>query len=477
MPCYVSTNPRHHEDSDWARHEFAHAELGDARRVNRAVEIAADFAAHPGGSIAQACGCWSRTKAAYRFFDNDQIDPEALLASHAKATQLRMREHPVVLCAQDTTSLNYSTHPATEGLGPIANNRDKTIGLLLHSTLAVTPEGEPLGVMHAQILARSKRTFGRSRRSSVRNRLKISQKESQKWLNSFQACQQLAADCPDTQLVNLCDREGDLYELFAAALAPASAAAVHVLARAQHNRTVEHPQRHLWDLLAAQPVSAQLEVKVPRRQDGRPARVAKLQVRFTPVTLRAPCLKDDQQPLTLWAVQACETHPPRGVEPVCWRLLTTVPVDSGEAAVRIVKWYAQRWQIEVMHKILKSGCRLQQRQLGTAARLRRVAMIDLIVAWRILGMTKAARERPEAPASDWLEKNEWQALVCYFEKTSQAPSRPPSLRQAIRWIAQLGGFLARRGDGEPGPVVMWRGLQQLRAITAAWIRFGHAKCG
>jgi hypothetical protein len=265
--------------------------------------------------------------------------------------------------------------------------------------------------------------------------------------------------------------------LFAAALVPAEGPGVHLLVRAQHNRGVEHPQHELWKLLGAQRVSAQLSVKVPRQPDGRPERRAMLAVRFTEVTLRPPCLKQNQPPLTLWAVEAREMRPPRGVEPVCWRLLSTLPVTSAEQAVEKVRWYAQRWQIEVIHKILKSGCRLEQRQLETAPRLCRVAMLDLIVAWRILGLTKAARETPDAPASDWLAVNEWQALGAYFETTSSPPPTPPSLRQAVRWIARLGGFLARRGDGEPGPVVIWRGLQQLRAITAAWIRFGHAKCG
>lgn len=459
----------------WASRELGQAELGDRRLVKRLISVTEQFAEHPGASIPQACGGWSGAKAAYRFFDNDTLKPEAILAAHAEATLQRVRAEPLVLCAQDTTYLNYSTHPKTRGLGPIGNNRDKTIGLLLHSTLAITPRGQALGVMHAALSARLPERFGRS--STQRNRLNIAQKESQKWLDSYQACRQLAVQCPDTTLVNVADREGDIYELFAVALAPGEGPRVDLLVRAQHNRGVEHPQHGLWELLGAQRVSARLQVRVPRQPDGRPGRVAHLAVRFTEVTLRPPCLKEDQPALTLWAVEARERHPPRGVEPVCWRLLGTRPVTTAEQAVEKVRWYAQRWQIEVIHKILKSGCRLEQRQLETAARLRRVAMVDLIVAWRILGLTKTARETPEAPASDWLDPNEWRALRAYFEKTDSPPSVAPSLHQAVRWIAQLGGFLARRGDGEPGPIVVWRGLQQLRAITAAWIRFGHTQCG
>ena len=212
-------------------------------------------------------------------------------------------------------------------------------------------------------------------------------------------------------------------------------------------------------------------------KEGHPARLAALSIRFGEVTLRALGLKADQPPLTLWAVEAREVRPPKGARPICWRLLTTLRVATAEAAVEKVRWYAQRWQIEVLHKVLKSGCKVEQRQLETAARLQRVVMVDLIVAWRVLALCKAGRETPQGLASDWLSAEEWRALWCYMNQRTRPPRRPPSVHQAVKWIAQLGGFLARRRDGEPGPVVVWRGLQQLRAITAAWKRFGHEKCG
>ena len=460
--------------AQWAQEEFAHAPLPDQRLVKRLITMATDFAQHPTAPIPQACGSWAKTKAAYRFFDNDAIAPEDLLAAHVQATRARAGAHPVVLCAQDTTTLNYSTHPQTQGLGPISNNRDKTLGLLLHCTLALTPAGQPLGLLHAHAWARSGRTFGRS--SHERNRTPRPQKESQKWLDSLIACQALAAQCPRTTLVNLADREGDLYDVFEQALAPTGGPHVQLLIRAQHNRQVAHPQHSLWDFLAAQRVRARLQVQVPRK-DGKPGRLATLAIRFAQVTLRPPCLKEDRPLLTLWAVEAREVHPPRGATRICWRLLTTLPVATVAAAVEKVRWYAQRWQIEVLHKVLKSGCQVEQRQLETAARLRRAVMVDVVVAWRVLALCKAARETPEGLASDWLSGEEWRALWCYMQAESSPPRQAPTIRQAVRWLAQLGGFLGRRRDGAPGPLVLWRGLQQLRAITAAWKRFGHEKCG
>jgi transposase-like protein/transposase Tn5 family protein len=469
-----SEHPSHPAGTEWAAHEFSSAQLSDQRLVKRLITVATDFAQHPTAPIPQACGSWTKTKAAYRFFDNEAVQPQDILAAHVQATLARVRTHPLMLCPQDTTTLNYSTHPQTQGLGPISNNRDKTLGLFLHSTLALSPTGQPLGLLHAHAWARSGHTFGRS--SNERNRTPRPQKESQKWMDSLSACQALAAQCPHTTLVNIADREGDLYDLFVAALAPRKGPRVHLLVRAQHNRQVIHPQQSLWDYLAAQRVSARLKIQVPRK-DGQPARLATLAIGFARVTLRPPGLKQDQPPLTLWAVEAREVRPPKGARQICWRLLTTLAVETLAAAVEKVRWYAQRWQIEVIHKVLKSGCQVEQRQLETVARLQRVVMVDLIVAWRVLSLCKAARETPEARASAWLSGEEWRALWCYTQERGRPPRRAPSVGQAVRWIAQLGGFLGRRLDGEPGPIVVWRGLQQLRAITTAWKRFGHEKCG
>lgn len=460
--------------AQWAAKEFAHAQLPDQRLVKRLLSLATDFAEHPTAPIPQACGCWGKAKGAYRFFDNDSVQPAAILDSHVQAAVQRVRGHPVVLAAQDTTTLNYSTHPQTRGLGPISNNREKTIGLFLHSTLALTPTGQPLGLLHARTWARSARSFGRS--SNVRNHTPRAHKESQKWMDSFLACQAVARQCPQTTLVNVADREGDLYDLFAQALAPTPGPPVHLLVRSQHNRQVAHPQKYLWEWLAAQRVSAWLKVQVPRK-DGQPGRVAILAIRFARVTLQPPCLKEDQPPLTVWAVEARETRPPKVGKAICWRLLTTLPVETVAAAVEKVRWYALRWKIEVLHKILKSGCKIEQRQLETVARLERVLMVDLVVAWRVLSLCQAARQTPQALASYWLNDQEWRALWCYVHERSRPPQRSPTVRQAVWWIAQLGGFLARPSDGEPGPITVWRGLQELRAITAAWKRFGHEKCG
>ncbi len=463
--CSPPTQP-----ADWAIAEFGHAELGDDRRTDRLLMIATAFAQQPTASIPQACGPGPATQGAYRFFENEDTDPEAIRDAHHQATLERVCHHPVVLTLQDTSTLNYSTHPQTKGLGPIGTRRQNIIGLLLHSTLAVTPSGLPLGMLHTAVRARDPKAVGAAQQ---RHAKPTAEKESQKWLDSLSACQQWAPHCPHTTLVNVADREGDLYDLFAQALAPTEDPRVHLLVRAKHNRRLAGEDRRLWDTVGRQRAAGQLQVRVGRRGE-QPARLATLAIRFRQVTLAAPTRQAGQPPLTLWAIEARERRAPQGATPILWRLLTTLPVTCLAEACEKVGWYAQRWQIEVIHKVLKSGCQTEQRQLETAERLERALAVDQVVAWRLLALCKAAREQSDAAVSAWLDQAEWEALWCHVQQRTTPPKTPPSVRQAVRWIAQLGGFMARKGDGEPGPMTLWRGLHRLNDLTAMW-RLCHAK--
>jgi hypothetical protein len=372
--CPPPTQP-----ADWARHEFAGAQLPDRRLDERLCMIATAFAEEPTASIPQACGPGAGSKGAYRCFENESIAPHTIRQAHHQATLARVRPQAVVLAIQDTPALNYSTHPQTQGLGPLGSHSEKTIGLFLHSTLAVTPTGQPLGLLHSAVRARDPKARGVARQ---RHRKPGAQKESQQWLDSLSACPAWAAKCPDTLLVNLTDREGDLYELFAQALGPTDGPRVHVLVRSRHNRRLQDRELRLWDAVSRAPLAGHLKVRVGRRGE-QPARLATLSIRFSPVTLAPPGRKADQPLLGVWAVEAREGRPPKGVTPIRWQLVTTLPVTCAEEALEKVAWYAQRWQIEVLHKVLKRGGQIEQRQLETAARLERALSVDLVVAWRL----------------------------------------------------------------------------------------------
>lgn len=448
---------------DWAEEEFGRAELGDARLERRLCTLARDFYARPERNVPQRCGGdRARAKAAYRFFDHPNVKLESVLQSHYEATAQRVTREAVVLAVQDTTSLNYSTHPATENLGPIGNRPEGIVGLMVHDTLAFTVAGMPLGLLDVQCWARDPEQFGKKH---LREKLPFEQKESFKWQRSLEAVARVQARCPQTQLVSVGDREADIYELFV--WATAEPGRPQLLIRAEQNRGVLDAHRYVWEQLAAQPLAGTKAVRLSR-QANRPARTAQLEVRFAPVHLRAPSARRRLPTVRLWAVWAREVAAPHGVEPIEWMLLTTVPVEDFAGAEQKLEWYLRRWGIEVYHRTLKSGCRIEQRQLGSADRLEACLGIDLVVAWRIFHLAKLGRETPDVPCTVYFEDIEWKALVGYITKSAVPPKAVPTLREAMRMAAKLGGFLGRNADGEPGTQTLWLGLQRLDDISSAW---------
>jgi hypothetical protein len=454
---------------DWAQEELGRAELGDQRLRRRLWVIARDFYARPQSNIPQSCdGDRAKTKAAYRFFDHEQVSMDAVLQSHYAATAARIAKHPVVLAAQDTTSLNYSTHPAAERLGPIGTDAQGAVGLLVHDTMAFNREGTPLGLLDVQCWARNPEQFGKRHR---RRQLPFEAKESVKWLRSLQALERAQSHCPHTQLVSVGDREADIYELFV--WVAQKSGRPHLLIRAEQNRRVQQEHGYLWEQMAAQPLSGIKEVGLPRRGQ-RPRRTARLEVRFGRVELRSPRNGPRMPNIRLSAVWARESHPPAGQPGVEWMLLTTLPVESFQAASEKLDWYTQRWGIEVFHRTLKSGCQIETRQLGHADRIEGCLAIDLVVAWRIFHLCKLGRESPEVPCTVYFEQIQWQALAGFIHKDPTPPPKPPTLREALRMTASLGGFLGRKGDGEPGTQTLWLGLQRLDDIAQAWRVFSQS---
>ncbi len=448
--------------ADWAEEEFGGVDLRDERLGKRLMSLARDLYGKPQASIPQACGSRAKTKAAYRFFDHEQTTMDNILRPHYQSTLKRIKEQKVVLAVQDTTSLNYSAHPATEGLGPINTRKDEAVGLLLHSTLAFTVEGTPLGLMDVQCWVRDAEDFGKKER---RYEVPIEQKESYKWLKSYQAASRAQKRCPKTLLVSVGDREADVYELFE--LAQRDAEGPKLLVRAERHRLLADGQGHLWEKVASEPLAGVQQVQIPRR-GNQPGRKARLEVRFAEVVLKPPKRKPNLTTVKVWAVLAREMDAPEGVEPLQWMLLSTVEVRTFEDAVERLAWYAVRWGIEVYHRTLKSGCKIEERQLGGADRIEACLAIDMVVGWRIFYLTKLGRETPEVPCTVFFEEAEWKALVAYKTQNVVPPARPPTLREATRMVASLGGFLGRKGDGEPGTQTLWLGLQRLDDLTAMW---------
>jgi hypothetical protein len=330
--------------------------------------------------------------------------------------------------------------------------------MICHGTLAFTPQHLPLGVLGLRLWTRE---ADKPKRGSRRARA-IEDKESHKWIDGLNAAAHAAAQLPGTRVVSVADRESDVYEY----LLRAHTLGIDVLTRASWDRNVQEPEGHLFAALAQAPVIARKKLRLPARQ-GQVARTAKLKIHACPLTLQSPLNGSGRglAPMPLWGVWAREMNPPAGVEPLDWKLLTSVPVTTNKEALERLDWYAARWGIEVWHRVLKSGCRIEKRQLESFERLCKLFTVYAVIAWRILYATMLARVVPDIACTALLNEDEWQALYCRIHHSPTPPATAPPLRQAVRWIAQLGGFIGRASDGEPGTQTLWKGFQELIPLT------------
>lgn len=449
-------------------------DLGDRRRSNRLRVLLNEMASQPAASLLQTFSDWAGAMAAYRFVGNPHIAVETLQAGLTAATVQRCREHPTVLLLQDTSSLDYTSHPKLRGVGPLENAKHQ--GLFLHTTFAVSETGLPLGVLDLQLWARDPATAG-SRH--VRHDVPIEGKESAKWLRGVQASAAVLGD--EVQTILVADREADIYEVFGLqTLLPGE-----WVIRGRHDRLLEGTTASLRTTVEAAPVGATVTVELPRA-DGRPARPAVLAVRWATVTIQPPKQTKavaawwaahpeveavgptERVPLTLGVVLVTEVDAPAEVAPVEWLLLTSLPVTTAAEALRCVALYRLRWLIERYHFVLKSGCRVEQLQLETVETLRPALVLYCGVAWWLLWLTYGARVEPEAPCTVVFDEDTYQALAVALDEP--VPATPPDLRTVVRQVARLGGFKGRKRDGEPGVQTLWRGMTRLVDIVDTWQR-------
>jgi hypothetical protein len=385
---------------------------------------------------------------------------QTLLRPHIESTIERLQTYPVVLAVQDSTTLTYTSHPP-EGAGPINTSQNSAVGLIVHDTMAFAADGTPLGVLDVQCWGRDPEQAGKKQR---RHQLPIEEKESMKWLVSYRAVAEVQKLCPDTMLVSMGDREADIYELFHEATGDPRGPKLLIRAERTRNRKVE--QEGLWPRMNAEPVAGLLDVAVARR-GSRPARTAKLEVRFASVVLSPPG-NSTLPPLSVWVVYAREVGYRTEVkEPLDWMLLTTVRTESFEDACQRLNWYSRRWGIEVYHRILKSGCRIEDRRLEDTDNLESCLAIDLVVGWRVYWMTMLGREKPDTPCDQILSEEEWHVLSAWA--TGTIPNTAPSSQQAMRWIGKMGGWLARGKQDNPGTTCMWRGLGRLPTMAQGYL--------
>lgn len=455
---------------EWFDRETAGCSLADARLHKRLRTLLERMGNAMGESIPLACQDWANTKAAYRFFANERISEAEILEGHLQSTRDRFAaaDGPILIL-HDTTEFTYQRergdqigvmHQLNCGKDKYGGRRLRTVcGLLMHSSLAVTLEGLPLGLAAVKFWTRSKfRGTAALKKKINPTRVPIEQKESFRWLENLRQSTTLFDD--PARCVHIADRESDIYELFCTA----QDLGTHFLVRTCVDRLAGDGTHTVADEMRDVEVSGLHPVEV-RDSKGNPDTAA-VEIRYHRVHVLPPIGKQKRYPaLTLTVLHAREQEEPADRPRIDWKLITDLPVHSHDAAIEKLRWYALRWKIEVFHKILKSGCKAETAKLRTAERLVKLIAVFCILSWRVFWMTMIHRSAPDTTPALALTDVEITVLDQLVPDKRADPPSKKTLSVYLIKVARLGGYLARAGDPPPGNTVMWRGLSRLADIT------------
>jgi hypothetical protein len=470
----------------WVVNEMKSAKLNDKRLNERLATVLSQLSARPTASIPAACGGRAEMVAAYRFFENERTNFASVLQPHCAATRQRIAAQPVVILAQDTTEIEV-TRPAQQvaGAGPL--DGDSRRGALLHVLHAFTSDGTPLGTLHSEAWNRAEGTVAAHLSRAERAAIPIEEKESHRWVTTLQQAHEEAKRCPTTQFVCVADSEADIYEVFLAGTQPSGGS--HWIVRACQNRALrgenagKQAENHVREFLLQQPAllnktisvrgrKGKLACDTRGRRQPRESRQAEVVVRAAQITLRPPWRPECKlPPVRINAVLVSEVDPPAGDEPVEWLLLTDLPIDRVEQVQQIIAYYCVRWMIEVYFRVLKSGCRVEERLFEYMDRLLTCLALYMIVAWRTLYVCRLGRSCPEISCEAIFEPAEWKSVWKVVHR-EDPPAEPPALGDFVRLVAQLGGYVNRKRIDPPGPQTVWIGLQRMHDFATCWLLFG-----
>jgi hypothetical protein len=440
------------DPKSWAERTFGSVQLHDMRRTRRAVKAATNLAENPLGSLPTQMHTWKETKALYRWLDEPDVTFAALMQPHLHQTREQAMSSPVVLLVQDTTDIDLSHRHKISGVGQIGNERGR--GFFVQTVLAVRPQTrEVLGCLAQEPFVRIPAPEGEQRYQ----RRKREERETDVWMRQVQA---IGTPESGSLWVHVGDRGADMFPFFQAC----QQTQTHFLVRAAQNRRVQESEDEIsYSLTQARafPSQASRVLELPARH-GHQKRSAQLQLAFGQMTLLPPRHEPraGKEPLTVWVIRVWEEQAPEGEEPLEWVLLTSVPTTTLEEAWERVEWYRHRWLVEDYHQCLKSGCRIEQRQLQTVDGLMRLLGLLSPLAVRLLQVRACAREDPERPAYEVIEPL---MLAVLAERTGGSPL---SMTVGTFWIevARMGGYLARSHDGPPGWRTIWKGWLSLQTL-------------
>lgn len=478
-------------NNGWVMDELQTADLRDKRLEKRLIKLLDTLSQNSTASIPAACTDRAEMVAAYRFFDNEKIEFENVLAPHIDASCKRVARQPVALLVQDTTELDL-TRPTSkmQGTGPLHSGR--RCGALLHPLMAFTSDGTPMGTLYAEAWSRADRTgqpkLSTNARHVANHQTPIEEKESYRWLETARQCAEIKTHCPDTQLVMIADRESDIVDVLdyctdqedfdwvirggtARILAKSdkSEPSVRIVdellkGKVQYEKTVSIRGRESW---------GSNKIKHRIGQSDREAREASIAVRCGTIDLNDPRRNSARKAegISVNAVLVSEVDPPQGAESVQWLLLTSLPIKTRKQLELVIDYYEKRWVIELYFKVLKSGCRIEARRFEHIDRFLPALALYMIIAWRSLYICRISRTHEEDSCELIYSPAEWQS-VWQIVKKKKPPKRPPGLMEMTKLVAQLGGYVNRKNTGPPGPQSMWLGLQRMHDFADCWLAFG-----
>ncbi len=444
-------------DADWAEREYGRTGHTDGRVRRRIVDMGRAWLKNMGEDLPVIFPAKAEQKAAYRLLSNPRISMEHVLDPHSEATADRCRAEPVVLAIQDTTALNYTGLEATKGLAGIGGGGKGSVGILAHAGLAVTPEGRPLGLFAMDAAFREDPG-----------------EDSRRWVLGLERARELAAACPDTRVISVCDREGDFRDLLAHAVDDGDALLVRASRSARQSvRTPDGGKECLWEHVVARPPVAATELTIPAAGGprARKERVARIEIRTAEIELLPPRRDRGAEPLPMFAVSAIETGTADGDDPLHWLLLTTErPAEGEEAAVHaatVLDWYRRRWTIETWFRTLKTGTRIKDRRLDSADDLRKCLAFDAVTAVHVADLTVLARERPETPATEVFPEEDIDLLHTMLESQGHRDvvrmpgGRAPDIRAIVIDLGRLVGSHPTPRQPLPGTKKVWQGLERM----------------
>lgn len=421
----------------WIKKQFANTNLGDKRLNSRLQLLANNMIKKPSASINRQNEKWSEAKAAYRFFDNENITDKKILESHINNVKTESNLLDTVLVIQDTCYVGYGHHSSVKDLGHIG--KEGSSGLILHNSIAINPNGD-----HPELIGIIDLCFY--------NRLdekKEGWKETDLWK---EASSRINLDTKKTRVIEVMDREGSAFDIMKNCLILKH----DFLVRSKEGKVVRSPfKKKLVKTAKKTKIAGYLEIDIQKKK-GQIKRKAKLEIKYLPVEIPGPNGRKHES-IKCNLVQVIEVNPPRTQEPLSWFLLTSIDVKTFEDAVTVIKFYKHRWIIEEHHKAIKTGCTVKAKQLKNAFRLKNYLAIASVIGIRLLQLRDLARLIPKEKAINYISPLEIKLLL----EEDNEKNKNLTIKEFYVLVAKKGGFLGRKSDGEPGWQTIWKGLEKL----------------